>query len=441
MAIFASTTTSGYSDPMKAMTIKALEQRQKDLLAQQAAEKPDAAMMATIPGGIGHVLGVVGDRMQQGRADQALAAQKETLARVMAGVDWEKGPTSQQVAIINSADPELARQALSTLAENRRAAAQIASTNRGQDITAQTTTRGQDVTARGQDITASTATRGQDIDARGQDITARGQDIGAQTATRGQDMTANTAARGQDIDVRGQDIGANTAARGQDITVRGQDIGADTATEDRASRERNAKLTADATVAAAAADPVKAKAVAELEQQLTQKNLMVNELGRAQEALDKGIFTGPSAGGQTALGNAPLVGNYLGDKEKAQRTTEFDNTMNKVATGAMSNILKGQSTDFEMKKFIAMYNNPNISMETKRAAFGDVLAAAKRDREIEERAVRKVGGDTTQIAPSSGAAPAPAGGEVVNAASEADALKLSPGTRFKLPDGRTGTAR
>ena len=44
MAIFASTTTSGYSDPLKAMSIKAMEQRLKDQQAQMAAQQPDAAM-------------------------------------------------------------------------------------------------------------------------------------------------------------------------------------------------------------------------------------------------------------------------------------------------------------------------------------------------------------------------------------------------------------
>ena len=37
MPMFASTTSSGYRDPLQALSIKALEQRQKDLLAQQAA--------------------------------------------------------------------------------------------------------------------------------------------------------------------------------------------------------------------------------------------------------------------------------------------------------------------------------------------------------------------------------------------------------------------
>jgi len=75
-----------------------------------------------------------------------------------------------------------------------------------------------------------------------------------------------------------------------------------------------------------------------------------------------------------------------------------------------------------MKKFIAMYNNPNIAIEAKRAAFSDVLAAAKKDRDIEERAVKKIGGDTSR--PGEAAAPA--------AAAAADPLE---GRTANGPDG------
>ena len=100
--------------------------------------------------------------------------------------------------------------------------ARLATTARGQDLTAGTAVRGQDITARGQDIGAATA-------AAGQGVTVRGQDIGAATTTRGQDIGAATAAAGQGVTVRGQDIGAATAAAGQGVTARGQDIGASTA--------------------------------------------------------------------------------------------------------------------------------------------------------------------------------------------------------------------
>ena len=148
--------------------------------------------------------------------------------------------------------------------------ARLATTARGQDITAGTAVRGQDITARGQDIGANTAAAGQGVTVRGQDLTAgtttRGQDISAATATRGQDLTAGTATRGQDLTaataaagqgvtargqdisastaMRGQDIGAATAAAGQGVTVRGQDLTAKTAAAGQGVTARGQDLAA-----------------------------------------------------------------------------------------------------------------------------------------------------------------------------------------------------
>jgi hypothetical protein len=105
--MFASTTTSGYSDPLKAQSIKALEQRMKDMQAQQAAQQPDAAMMATIPGGIGHVLGVAADGFREMKAASALEANKAELSGIMAQIDPEKGPTPQQGAAIARLAPDI----------------------------------------------------------------------------------------------------------------------------------------------------------------------------------------------------------------------------------------------------------------------------------------------------------------------------------------------
>jgi len=254
MPVFASTTTSGYSDPLKAMSIKALEQRYKDMQAQQATQQ--AAMFSpentqTPVQGLAQVANVAVDAMRSKRADEAVAAQKMELAKVMAGMNIDQ-PTAQEVAKVNMYDPELARQMLTTLAENRRTFRGQDVTVRGQDVGANVATRGQDVTVRGQDVGAGTTIRGQDVAAgttvrgqdvaadtarRGQDITVRGQDVGADTARRGQDITvrgqdvgADTARRGQDVTVRGQDVVSGDTRRGQDVTVRGQDVGADTAT-------------------------------------------------------------------------------------------------------------------------------------------------------------------------------------------------------------------
>ena len=145
--------------------------------------------------------------------------------------------------------------------------ARLATTARGQDITAGTAVRGQDITARGQDIGASTAAAGQGVTARGQDIgaatatrgqdigaataaagqgvTVRGQDISAATATRGQDIGAATAAAGQGVTARGQDLAAGTAAAGQRVTMRGQDLVNARENENLKIRQEDQRRTAD----------------------------------------------------------------------------------------------------------------------------------------------------------------------------------------------------
>jgi hypothetical protein len=471
MAIFASTTTSGYSDPLKALSIKALEQRMKDQQAQEAAQKNDAAMMATIPGGIGHVLGVVGDQMKQARTDQALVANRDALAKIRAGMDLEN-PTAQNIADLGRYDPEAAKEALHMWAENRRHAATIASANRGQDVTARgqdvganTAYRGQDIVARGQDVGANTAAatnavtaRGQDVGAataaRGQDIAVRGQDVGAATAARGQDVTA----RGQDMSAatteRGQDIGAATATRGQDVQVRGQDMGQDTtvrgqdmqaasATAHDATQERIAAAKAAATAAQQASDPKRAGEIATLGTQYAQQHQAVEKLEKAVGILNNGgINTGPWARAETAA--AMISGGRFGtDKEMAQRTTDFNSLINEATIRTMSDTLKGQTTNFEMEKFIEVMNNPNASPEARIAGINRLLNAAKVGRDLSAEAVRKTGGNIDLINSTlsgGGAAPAAAGGGMVSGISEDEAMKLPAGTRFKLKDGRTGVA-
>jgi len=122
MAIFASTTTSGYSDPLKALSIKALEQRQRDMQAQQAQQ---AAQMfspentQTPIQGFGQLANVIGDRFQQNRADAALGANKQQLAQIMSGYDVEKGLPPAEMAKVAALSPDLHEKLLTQLAAAR----------------------------------------------------------------------------------------------------------------------------------------------------------------------------------------------------------------------------------------------------------------------------------------------------------------------------------
>jgi len=123
MAIFASTTTSGYSDPLKALSIKALEQRQRDMQtqqAQQAAQMFSPENTQTPIQGFGQLANVIGDKFQQGRADRALGANRDALAAIRAGINPETGATSQQIAETGKYDPDAAKEMAQQVAEIRK---------------------------------------------------------------------------------------------------------------------------------------------------------------------------------------------------------------------------------------------------------------------------------------------------------------------------------
>lgn len=592
MAIFAEANTSSYSDPMRALSIKALEQRQKDLLAQQSA-RDDSATMATIPGGIGHVLGVIGDSMQQSRADQALAARRQDLAKVMSGIGPE-GPTSEQIAGIVSADPELGAKYAQQVFEARQAAAA-----RAQETSRDTTRYGFEGTQKEADRKAAAdlqqgtqtfqhgenvenRTAAADLEAKKETFTS-GQtdkqiqatrDLATQSQRANADLAAaerdlKTATQANDLAFRGQDRAAQTAAsqaleevksrhaialanvnnaataaendKGRAATAANQgtqirsteklaadqigsterlaaakqafDAAQAELTRANQSEDQQAKIDATAKLAAAqhgynleenaannaakaalpqspvgqvaadAANPtlklpadvaagatnlLTAPSVKQVDAQTAattayrQHSQSLDKLERAQAILNhpEGINTGPWADAKTTgtlgLADVPLVGGLVSDKakEKAQRTTDFNSLVNENAIKEMSTTLKGQSTDFEMQKFIDVMNNPKASPAERRERLNALIQAAQVDKQTHANALRQLRGDPDSIdkqlrsglsAGSTGraAAPAPAagGGGVATGLTEQEAMKLPAGTKFQLRDGRTGTAR
>lgn len=99
---------SGYRGPNKAMTVKALEARQK--AADEAlATSMQPTVVADPTQGIAGVLGVLGAQMGQGRADREASVGRADLASAMAGIDMDKGPDMATLAHIATRDPELAK--------------------------------------------------------------------------------------------------------------------------------------------------------------------------------------------------------------------------------------------------------------------------------------------------------------------------------------------
>lgn len=360
MAIFAPSTTSGYSDPYKALTIKALEKRQQDMMNNMAkAEVPKAETPMAVAG-VG--LGAIGDALQVRNVNQAAAAKRDQLSSIMAGVDPNKGPTAQQAAQIYALDNELGGRYMQNQQENARQQALFA------EQRAQAAERyKQEEIARGQKDTFEKANAAQRV-------------LDEQAAAAEKARVAEQAAAAQ-----AEKEHSLEQARARDALILQQQKAEDDA--------KAAKLAAEAAAAKELTDPKRILAEKGLEKEASQERQMLEELNRAKDDLmhPGGVYTGMSSGWDKFRGNLPGVGSYIGDPEKAARTSRFDTTMEKVATTSMSQILKGATTDREMAKFIQLWNSPVATQDQKREAFKSVLAAAERDQVIGQAALDRLG--------------------------------------------------
>jgi hypothetical protein len=473
MAIFASTTTSGYSDPLKALTIKALEKRQADMLAQQATQeagmfKPENTQ--TPIQGIAQVANVAADAFRQNRTDAAIAAQRDTLSKAMTGYDPLNGPPPPAAAAI---DPDLYKSLLSQWAETRRNAATNATTSRGQDVGAETARGGQAVTREGQQLQATTAREGHDVTRSEGAATRQSQyDLATQAQRAHADLAAaerefkgaqaaldranQDGTTQQKIDAQAKlaeaqqkhELARDAANNAFKATQPKSDVGAVSA--DVKAGIVPPEVGAEATSKLTAPSPAQVTAQTNAATTYRAHAQSLDKLNEAKAILAHpgGINVGPWAGAKTGatLGAAdvPVIGGMVSKeaKEKAQRTNDFNSIINENAIKEMSQTLKGQSTDFEMKKFIEVLNNPSSTPEHRKAQLDRLIAAAEVDKGTHANALKQLRGDPAAIDAQLGASKqASSTGDVKAVASEAEAMKLPPNTKFKLPDGRTGTAQ
>jgi hypothetical protein len=169
-------------------------------------------------------------------------------------------------------------------------------------------------------------------------------------------------------------------------------------------------------------------------------------LDKALELLDTGKVYSDSglAGLRIEHGQSvpkPLQGITGVDPESTDISKRYSQIMNAQVLPIL-NKLKGSMSNADREWAIATINNPSSTIGAKK----DVLRMLKvhLDAELKQSNInlKNTGAAAVQVAPPATVAPGqPAAGGPQSVASEADALKLPPGTKFKLPDGRTGTAR
>lgn len=106
MAIFQP--GGGYRDPSKALSIKALQERQKLAADRLANANQTAEPMISPWQGAAQLGGVLSGIVGQRKADAAEGDARMRLSEIMAGIDPEKGATQQQYAEMRVLDPEMA---------------------------------------------------------------------------------------------------------------------------------------------------------------------------------------------------------------------------------------------------------------------------------------------------------------------------------------------
>jgi len=381
MAIFASTTTSNYSDPLKAQSIKALEQRLKDQQAQMAAQPGITPENTQTPiQGFGHVANALADSFQQRRSENAVAAQRDMLAKSMAGLDYGN-PDPQRMAQIAVAAPDIYKDVAAAIEARRSQQAQFTHQN----------------------ATAKEAAR---------------------VAQEAADAAENRIqARPTDLPV----VQADRALKRGEI--------------DQATRDAIVKK-------ATSAPASEQKYITGMQEQSIAGQSLIASLDEALALTNhpKGIHAGAGAGWTQGIGeNTPKflqgVTSAAGiDPETMSNTQRFNQIMGAQALDLL-NQMKGASSDRDVQVNFKIVNDPNATIDNKRKAIEALKIKLAGLLQVHHNAITEAGGKvpTLPTAGGGGGTVTPAG--PVSVASEAEALKLEPGTKFKLPDGRTGTAR
>lgn len=363
-------------DPTGGMTLDALMARQKLLAAQQGQIAEPRDMSSPWQGAA--LLGqTFANRLQEGRVESQLTAGRDALAKIRAGINYETGPTAEQISQAGIYSPEDSDRLMQMAAQAVQARRAIEQANANRED---------------------------------QQSFQAGQQTGQQTFSHGE----NEAARQAQIEaarLAASQPDAPSAKILNDFKL--GNYGDPSTPEAVALRDADLKKAqAIATPAGVNADR---KALWTSQDEYIASTSAVSQLERASNLLKEGINTGYTAGAQTMWGKAGLPG---GDAEAAKRTSEYNSIMNQEAITAMSQALKGATTDTEMAEFIKNMNDPTIDPAVKQRQIDVMLARARSHNELQASRIKELGGDI----PASSATGAPTADEEVTLKDARDAI-------------------
>lgn len=169
------------------------------------------------------------------------------------------------------------------------------------------------------------------------------------------------------------------------------------------------------------------------------------QLAEASRLLESNkVYSGAGAGLKTEYGQTVSklhLGGVTGvDPESTAASKRYNQILSSEVVQRLKS-LKGPSSNKDMDWATSTVNDQSAPIENKKQALKILQAQMDAHLRSSEETLKGMGGSPVKVQiPDAGGAAA-AGAGVQSVSSEADALKLPPGTKFKLPDGRTGTAR
>jgi hypothetical protein len=157
-------------------------------------------------------------------------------------------------------------------------------------------------------------------------------------------------------------------------------------------------------------DSTSRKAIYDAQDELPNLKGTLDALDEAEKLLPK-IYTGFGASARSTInqGMPSWMPNVMSDPERAAATQRFDQLMNAEAISAMSQSLKGATTDNEMRAFVAIINDPNTSPETKLKTLQALKRRAVSHYQNKVDRIKELGGRMPDAAPAPASAAAAGG--------------------------------
>jgi len=352
------------------MTLDALMKRQADL-AKSATQLPEAQDMRSPWQGAAYLGNVLGDKISQGRAANDITATRDALSKITAGIDYDAGPSSEQIAQVQQYDPDLAEKLLQqkldrakeqrgyTQQEEMQRAGFEQNTLSREDAQTEARTSAGRKTVTGAEATAL----GLPPDRVWQ--VAPGGAVTDVTPTQIDEWKDYVDPRQPNVPMQRNDKTGEVKAKGVQTKVTSADLKARFAQEDAAVSLEN-----------------------------TLKNLR-----RATE-LNANVPTGSIAQTQARLhGNYPdwLPGReaLTGTDATADASNEFWSIMDQNAIASMSEMLKGATTDTELMEFKKIMSDPNSTPQVRQRTIDRMTSLMQRQYDVSKARLDDMNGGTS----------------------------------------------